>query len=212
MPATQQQTEFSIAVRDWVERTKANADQVCRKFALDLATRIILKTPVGNPELWKANAEAALQRSQHNFVVDQITSYLASNPANLTKRGHFKRGVRSRSTRRLSKSELAKAYPFRQGQGYVGGRMRANWFVTIGAASTATTEEVDPTGAQAIAAAQAALSTFKAGSTIFITNNLPYAVPIEYGHSTKQAPSGVVRVTLAEADAIMNKAVQSSAT
>lgn len=228
------QSQFALSVREWVERTKANADQACRKIALEIATRVILKTPVGNPELWKANAEAALQRSQHNLASDQINSYLAQDANNLTAGGRakrklldagligsqigafrvtdLKRSVRSRANRRLSKSELAKAYPFKQGQGYVGGRLRANWFVTIGTTSTATTDQVDPSGAQAIAAAQAALSSFKAGSDIYIVNNLPYAVPIEYGHSTKQAPAGVVRVTLAEVDAIVNKAAQEVAT
>lgn len=33
--------------------------------------------------------------------------------------------------------------------------------------------------------------------SVFIANNLPYAVPLEYGHSG-QAPNGIVRITAAE--------------
>lgn len=212
MAASPQQTQFALAVREWVERTKANADQACRAIALEIATRIILKSPVGNPELWKANAEAALQRSQHNVIVDQINAYLASDPANRTEKGNLRRRARSRANRRLSKSELAKAYPFRQGKGYVGGRLRGSWGVTIGTPSSADPNRIDPSGAQAIAAASAALAAFKAGPAIYITTNVPYAHRIEFESWSTQAPAGMVRVTLAEIDAIMAKAVRPLAT
>lgn len=204
------QSQFALSVREWVERTKKNADQACRKIALEIATRVVLKTPVGNPELWKANADAQYMRETHNLFAAAINASIAADPASFTRSGNLRKGVRRAKIK--SAKSLAKEFPFRAGKGYVGGRLRANWFVTIGTASTATTDQVDPSGAQAIAAAQAALSSFKAGSDIFIVNNLPYAVPIEYGHSTKQAPAGVVRVTLAEVDVILNKAVQSVAT
>ncbi len=43
---------------------------------------------------------------------------------------------------------------------------------------------------------------------IYIMNNLPYARALEYGHS-KQAPAGVVRITLAEVDSYVEAAVRS---
>lgn len=46
------------------------------------------------------------------------------------------------------------------------------------------------------------------GQRLFITNNLPYAKPIEDGHS-KQAPQGMVKVTVSEFDSIVNKAARS---
>ena len=36
------------------------------------------------------------------------------------------------------------------------------------------------------------LARFKIGETLFMTNPLPYAVPLEYGHSS-QAPNGIYR-------------------
>lgn len=38
---------------------------------------------------------------------------------------------------------------------------------------------------------------WKDDGSMFIANNLPYAVALEYGHS-KQAPNGVARITAAE--------------
>jgi hypothetical protein len=40
-------------------------------------------------------------------------------------------------------------------------------------------------------------------------NNLPYAVPLEYGHS-KQAPGGMVRITLARFQQIVDEAIRNN--
>lgn len=45
----------------------------------------------------------------------------------------------------------------------------------------------------------------KIGQKLFITNNLPYAKRIEDGYS-KQAPAGMVKVTIAEFDSIVRQA------
>lgn len=67
------------------------------------------------------------------------------------------------------------------------GRASANWFVSEGAPRLDTTTAVVPEAPPAL--------TGK--SVIFITNSLPYIVPLEYGHS-KQAAFGMVRVAIAE--------------
>ncbi|MCU0943703.1 MAG: HK97 gp10 family phage protein [Hydrogenophaga sp.] len=77
------------------------------------------------------------------------------------------------------------------------GRARANWQVTIGAPAGGTVTTLDPSGALARAKALGALASFKGGSSVFIVNNLPYILPLEYG-SSKQAPAGMVRITLRE--------------
>src|SRR5690606_10945934 len=125
--------------------------------------------------------------SEHNAVVDQITANLMSDPGNLGAKGGLKRSVRSGYNKRLSKSQLAKAYPFRQGNGYVGGRFRGAWDVSINSASSTAPDRIDPNGAETIAAARAALTGFTAGPAIYITNVMPYALRLEYGWS-KQAP------------------------
>lgn len=213
--------DFLLDISRWVEKVKGDPNTACRLIALELHKRIVMRSPVGNPELWAANAEAALQRSQHNAVVDQINANLASDFfGNLTAGGRakallghridgrdIKRRVRSASNKRLSRAQLAKAYPLAAGRGYVGGRFRANWQVSVGSPSASTVAHVDPSGAQAIAQAQAALASFTAGPSIFIQNNLPYAVRLEYGWS-KQAPAGMVRIAAAEFQSILDAAVR----
>jgi hypothetical protein len=40
-------------------------------------------------------------------------------------------------------------------------------------------------------------------------NNLPYGIALEYGHS-KQAPSGMIRVTLARFQQIVDEAIRNN--
>ena len=44
------------------------------------------------------------------------------------------------------------------------------------------------------------------GSTVYLVNHPPYALPLEYGHS-KQARGGMVRITVAEFDQFLTHAV-----
>lgn len=75
------------------------------------------------------------------------------------------------------------------------GRARANWFMAEGAPRIETTDSKSP---QVYSPGD-----FTGTSVIYITNSLPYIVPLEYGHS-KQAPAGMVRVAMAEMLAILN--------
>ena len=77
------------------------------------------------------------------------------------------------------------------------GRARGNWQATIGAPAGGITDQLDPTAALALAKGQAALAGFRPGPSIFIVNNLPYIVRLEYG-SSGQAPGGMVRITARE--------------
>lgn len=53
-----------------------------------------------------------------------------------------------------------------------------------------------PTSAE-LAFASSKLSSVKFGTKVVISNNLPYAIPLENGHS-KQAPAGVLIITFLE--------------
>lgn len=77
------------------------------------------------------------------------------------------------------------------------GRARANWQTTIGAPASTTLEAVDKAGSGAINRGVEISGRFPMGSTVWISNGLPYASRLEYGWS-QQAPSGMVRVTVAE--------------
>jgi len=56
---------------------------------------------------------------------------------------------------------------------------------------------------------KAKLAGYKVGSTIYIYNNLKYAVPLEYGHS-KQAPRGVYRISALKFKTYLNAACLAS--
>ena len=89
------------------------------------------------------------------------------------------------------------------------GRFRGNWQFSIAAPAVGTLDTLDPTGEQATARLVGDSIEFRAGSTAFIVNNLPYAIPLEYGHSD-QAPGGMVRITQARFQQIVEEAIRNN--
>lgn len=87
------------------------------------------------------------------------------------------------------------------------GRFRGNWFLSAGIANASTSGAPDKSGGSAISAASQALTT-PLGGTVYFTNSLPYAVRLEYGYS-KQAPSGMVRITVREFNQYVKAALKS---
>lgn len=79
--------------------------------------------------------------------------------------------------------------------GYVGGRARANWFIGLGQADTHTTDAHDKSGRATVSKGQSAIDGAQPGVAIHITNNLPYIVPLNEGHS-HQAPAGFVELAV----------------
>ena len=75
------------------------------------------------------------------------------------------------------------------------GRFKGNWNIAYGSPDLTVTTNLDPSGSDAKSKALAAAASYN-GQSVYITNNLPYAIPLEYGHSG-QAPQGMVRVTVA---------------
>lgn len=75
--------------------------------------------------------------------------------------------------------------------GYVGGRLRANWNCSLGAADTATSESTAHAGA--IPAVTKTCEEADRKDTLWLSNSLPYAARIEYEGHSKQAPEGMVR-------------------
>lgn len=142
---------FALDISKFVRKAKAAPATVVRKVAADLLTNVVLKTPVGNPDLWKGPAPA----------------------------------------------------------GYVGGRARANWDLTLGRPSRTVTTITDKNGVTTIHRGLAPLAAWKADDTIYITNNLPYIRALEYEGHSKQAPAGMVRITVASFQSYVSAAVRS---
>ena len=75
------------------------------------------------------------------------------------------------------------------------GALRGNWFVDVNKVNTET--DMSRRAGTAISNGNAAIQAAPTYAQITVTNSLPYVRAIEYG-SSKQAPSGMLRVTVAE--------------
>lgn len=184
---------FTAAVSAFVDKAKANQEAVVRAVGIRILNQLVMMSPVGNPELWGINQTAA----SYNQAVYDHNEAQKSDPANLTKTGRLKKKAR------LVDGMDTKAPP-----GYTGGRFRGNWQVSFDAPTTDETGRIDKTGDLTKAAGNYTLSLFKVGmKAIYFCNNVPYAYPLEMGHST-QAPGGMVRITAAEFQRFFEEAVR----
>lgn len=93
-------------------------------------------------------------------------------------------------------------------RGYVGGRLRGNWQTSVGAPKTTQLDRVDGAGLQAIDEALHTIELAVGDDKIYMTNNLPYAGRIEYGAHSKQAPTGMVRVSVLAWQKAVKAAIQ----
>jgi hypothetical protein len=96
--------------------------------------------------------------------------------------------------------------------GYVGGRFRGNWQYGTNAISHITTSPIDKSGSQTIGRIVGAVPKRVLGDVHYITNSLPYANRLEEGWSWRQAPQGMVQVTILEFDPIVRAAAAEFAT
>lgn len=189
-----QSGSFALSLAEFAAQTSEAIDASVREIIIEVGSSLIRMSPVGNPEIWAQNAVA----TQYNKAVDEHNAQLRSDPANLTKGGRLKKG------RKLNDG-MDIVVP----EGYVGGRFRANWHISLGVVESVTFDEVDPEGNETVAALVAAMSDFTAGQIAYIINNLPYAIPLEFGHST-QAPGGMVRITVARFQQIVLEAIRNN--
>ncbi|MDO8065557.1 HK97 gp10 family phage protein [Janthinobacterium sp. SUN206] len=100
----------------------------------------------------------------------------------------------------------AKFWKHKPPPGYTGGRFRANWQLSIGSPAAGVRDLIDKDGSATLAAHGSTISAAKAGDVIYLVNNLPYAKRIEEGWS-RQAPVGVVMLTVVEFRTIVDNAV-----
>lgn len=125
---------------------------ILKKIGLEALRRIVMKTPVGNPDLWKKPPKVTPARPR-----------------------------------------------------YVGGRARANWMVTINVPPIGMRDLKDPSGSSTVSDGAGTIASIPPEAAldteIHITNNLPYIVALEKGHS-RQAPRGMVQLTVAELNAM----------
>lgn len=86
------------------------------------------------------------------------------------------------------------------------GRFRANWQVGLSAVGNRL-DATDKAGTVTIRTGEIIINGTPMGTSIWISNSLPYARRLEYGWS-KQAPAGMVRVTLTEFQKLLGVAAK----
>ena len=92
-------------------------------------------------------------------------------------------------------------------KGYVGGHFRANWQFSIGGPAVGEIPGADPSGAKTLGRIQAEIKAARMGQVLYLVNNVPYAIPLEYGYS-RQQPAGIVGRTAIEFNSILRDSVE----
>jgi hypothetical protein len=77
--------------------------------------------------------------------------------------------------------------------GYVGGRARGNWQPSVGEPITTEIDRIDASGNSVMADIEQVVPK-KAGSVVWLSNNVHYIRDLETGYSKRQAPQGMVRL------------------
>lgn len=95
------------------------------------------------------------------------------------------------------------------------GRARGNWQTSIGGPIRGTIERDDntgPVGSQSAKATGGAIfeldqvtGTMRMGQTIYLTNNMPYILRLEFEHWSRQAPHGMMRKNVARINTIVDE-------
>lgn len=211
---TGQSGSFALSLAEFAEKTTEAIDTSLREIIIQLGSNIIKMSPVGNPEIWAANVahreKNVRAADDYDFKVALRNTAINLTDSNFTKSGNLKAGVKY--AKPLTKTERDQNFDVNglvAGKDYVGGRFRGNWQFTIDVAADGELERIDPSGAATLAALMAGVASLTAGQTAYIVNNLPYAIPLEYGHS-QQAPGGMVRITVARFQQIVDEAIRNN--
>lgn len=185
-------TGWSIPMDEIAKNIGVDLETVARKATIDLFRAVGLRSPVGNPELWASNAQAMSDREQYNKSVDVANEAYAAS-------GSKKR------IRQASDKKLRKLFPVSNGKGYVGGRFRANWNVSVGSPDATITDSTDK---NRVLTEVKKVDTLAVGGIMYLTNALPYAHRLEYEGWSSQAPAGMVRISTLEFGDHIKKALK----
>lgn len=191
--ASSENQPFLAAIQLFVDSSKQEMDEVVRRTGIKILGRLVDMSPVGQPEVWEVNQTA----SAYNTAVREHNATLRDDPTNLTKPGRLKRGLRVNDSMGIKKPE-----------GYIGGRFKNNWYVGFDSQPTQSNDTPDASGQGSNSRGVEVLEVFRVGqvNSIYFTNNLPYSVALENGHSG-QAPGGMVGITALDAAQLFREAM-----
>lgn len=94
-------------------------------------------------------------------------------------------------------------------KGYLGGHFRGNWQLGIDQRPTTELAGVDPDGSGLGGRVITRIPDDAAGKVYWLANNAPYAMRLEMGYS-RQAPQGMVGLTVAEWQPIVAQAAETA--
>ncbi|MBJ2224913.1 HK97 gp10 family phage protein [Pseudomonas sp. MF7451] len=172
---------WSHSLTDFADQAGEDITQMARVIGIAMLTEVVNRSPVGNPDLWKANIAL---KSKNVALADAYDANVDVRNASNTGRKKFKK-----LTQRERKENFfvdAKA----AGKGYIGGTFRGSHMVSIGAPDLTVVENVDPSGRETINKGAMLIRASGQFPVIYIQTNSPYGEMLELGHST-QAPGGV---------------------
>lgn len=87
------------------------------------------------------------------------------------------------------------------------GNFKGAWRLSIDGYDTSVPETPDKEGGEVLARMLQEVGNLIFGQAAYLQNNLPYAVPLEFGHST-QAPTGIVRIAQAQFQQLVQQAIR----
>jgi hypothetical protein len=177
---------FALQVGSWISQTKTNVDVAVRYCALAVDGKLMYRSPVGDPTTWKRNPNQARKPK----VFGQFAK---GGPKANWQMGFMNGGASKYRTKGAT-------------AGYVGGRFRGAWMVSIGTPDNTVGTVLDAEGRLTLEAHKAIIAGAKAGDVIHFRNNMPYAQRLEKGWS-KQAPFGMVALTVVEWNVIVDNVV-----
>lgn len=172
---------FAVDLRRLTNEVKTNLDQVVRKVVLDIGTKLVERSPVGDRELWAINQQ------------------ILNNSANRTKSGILKAGAR----RQLQPKGYVGGR-FRANWQY-GFGTPANGVLH----KPSPPKQNYPGPQQIIDILRTSVYGSQVAGLHYISNNLPYARRLEDGWSKQSAPSAMVGLTVLEFNSFVDAAVVS---
>ena len=86
--------------------------------------------------------------------------------------------------------------------------VRNSWYISYNdPGATQPPRALDRTGQTGLGDIGLRLVGARAGGVIYLMNGTAYILPLEYGHS-RQAPAGMVRIVLSNAQALVNTVIR----
>lgn len=178
-------SQFSLSLKAFAEKTDAKIERTVKRIIAGVAESVIEMSPVGDANYWQINDVAQFKRDA--FQAFRVESGKAP----------------------VSARTLKKNFPMAAPKGYTGGHFRANWDFGTGQAPSDQYDVIDATGAASRQRIQDGIGAAKlVGGKHYVVNNLPYAERLENGWS-RQAPNGMVGLTVVKFQSIVDAAVQS---